>query len=61
MWLREKNLPNELEDYCKNILDYLSQNMAEFIKDKGEDDSLGEEEQEETDTEANGGEVEVIS
>ena len=43
MWLREKNLPNELEDYCKNILDYLSQNMAEFIKDKGEDDSLGEE------------------
>ena len=49
-WLREQNLPNELETFCKNILDYLSKNMAEFIKDEDEEDS-SEEEQEETETE----------
>ena len=49
-WLREQNLPKELETFCKTILDYLSKNMAEFIKDEDEEDS-SEEEQVETETE----------
>ena len=61
-WLREQNPPKELETFCKNILDYLSKNMAEFIKDGYEEDS-NEEEQEETETEDNydDGQLEVIN